>query len=299
VTTEAPSAGWYPDPNGIPGLQYWDGERWHPEIPAPPTASAPATQGRSRRTTIALLVGAVVVIAAAAVGITVYAQHRPSGSSAKPPKPSYGAQSVLPFTGIKDLEGIAVDNTGAVYVTDLPNRRVLKLAAGSSAQTDLYIDKIVNPGFVAVDSGGNVYVTDEGHDRLFWIMAGTPPGYVEMPLPGFAPEGVAVDSASNLYLADGDSQNSRVAKMARDQSTPTALPFTGLKEPFGVAVDSGGNVYVADRDNNRVVKLAAGASTQSELPFTGLNWPIGVAVDGTGNVYVADGNRVVKLAAGP
>jgi serine/threonine-protein kinase len=34
----------------------------------------------------------------------------------------------------------------------------------------------------------------------------------------------------------------------------TALPFTGLNEPFGVAVDGSGDVFAADAVNNQVVR---------------------------------------------
>jgi serine/threonine-protein kinase len=38
--------------------------------------------------------------------------------------------TVLPFTGLKYPEGVAVDTSGNVYVADEFNNRVLKLAAG-------------------------------------------------------------------------------------------------------------------------------------------------------------------------
>ncbi|MDT5351454.1 MAG: hypothetical protein QOH91_4741 [Mycobacterium sp.] len=42
MTTELPSPGWYPDPSGQPGQAYWDGERWHPDVPATTSTVAPA-----------------------------------------------------------------------------------------------------------------------------------------------------------------------------------------------------------------------------------------------------------------
>ena len=64
-----------------------------------------------------------------------------------------------------------------------------------------------------------------------------------------------MDTAGDLYVAD--LLNDRVVKLAAGSSTPTVLPFTGLRGPMGVAVDSAGNVYVIDQ-NDRVLKLPAG-----------------------------------------
>ncbi|CAM4307387.1 Serine/threonine-protein kinase PknD [Mycobacterium basiliense] len=38
-------------------------------------------------------------------------------------------ETVLPFTGLKSPQGLAVDHDGAVLVVDAGNRRVLKLPA--------------------------------------------------------------------------------------------------------------------------------------------------------------------------
>ncbi len=38
-------------------------------------------------------------------------------------------QVALPFTGVKDPQGVAVDTAGNVYVADKGNNRVLKLPA--------------------------------------------------------------------------------------------------------------------------------------------------------------------------
>ncbi len=277
----------------------------------PPWQPAPPTGGISRRT-IALGAGAVVLVAviASVIGIAALSKHGPSPSSATASSPptsssprtsaprSYGAQIVLPFTGLDTPDGAALDSTGTLYVTDVGSSLVLKLTAGSSAQDVLPFTGLNFPGGVAVDSTGALYVADTFNDRVVKLAAGSSTQEV-LPFAGLHnPQGVAVDSTGALYVTDTD--HDRVVKLAAGSSTQEVLPFTGLHGPLGVAVDSTGTVYITDNGNSRVVKLAAGSSGQDMLPFTSLSNPWGVAVDSTGNVYVTDtgNNRVVKLAAG-
>jgi hypothetical protein len=34
MTQPLPLPGWYPDPSGVPGQRYWDGQKWGPKAPA-------------------------------------------------------------------------------------------------------------------------------------------------------------------------------------------------------------------------------------------------------------------------
>ena len=253
----------------------------------------------------------------------------PTGSASA--APSASKQSVLPFSGLKHPAGVAVDDTGAVFVSDSDNRQVLVLPANSTAQVALQIPGLGRPDGVAVGNGGTVYVADPDN-HVVWMVAAnatstTAPTPVNVPFtsphgvawaaPGMlvvvdgrqvleissdqpgprvdrsSPQGVAVDIAENVYFTDSD----RVLVWPLGAATAaTQLPFTGLKGARGVAVDKNGSVYVADFGNKRVLKLAVGSNSPTELPFNGLSGPVAVAVDAIGNVYVVDNNQVVKLA---
>jgi serine/threonine-protein kinase len=279
-----------------------------------PAYTAPAR--RNRTPWIIAGVAAVVVLIGAGIGIPALVKHGPSESSppssssptsSSPPtssERSYGAQIVLPFTGLKYPGDVAVDRTGSLYVVDMGNSRVLELAAGSSTQEVLPFTGVRSPGGVAVDAAGDIYVTDTDTEtrqgRVLKLAAGTTTQTV-LPFIGLNnPGGVAVDAAGDVYVAD--TGNTRVLKLAAGSTAQTVLSFTGVDVFGGVAVDATGDLYVTDcMGSGRVVELAAGATTQTTLPFTGLIYPCHVAVDGAGGVYVGSGGangRVLKLAAG-
>jgi serine/threonine-protein kinase len=209
--------------------------------------------------------------------------------------PGSNAPTVMPFSGLYQPQGLAVDSNGSVYVSDF-NNRVVKLAAGSNNQTVLPFPDLNYPEGVAVDAGGSVYVADRGNNRVMKLAAGSGAA-TALPFSGLNhPDGVAVDRSGSVYVADTD--NNRVLKLTAGSTDQTVLPFTGITVPWGIAVDDGGNVYVTEHDGNKVMKLAAGSVTPTTLPFTGLNTPLDVAAGKDGNVYVADrgNNRVVKLS---
>ncbi|KQH79797.1 hypothetical protein AO501_13845 [Mycobacterium gordonae] len=159
---------------------------------------------------------------------------------------------VLPFPDIgpgHGLDGVAVDTTGAVYVTDNPLShyappRVMKLAAGSSRADVLPFAELDSPVGIAVDSAGAVYITDK--NRVLKLAAGSTRTDV-LPIAGST--GVAVDARGAVYVTSGY----KVLKLAAGAARADALPFAGLTNPLSVAVDENGSVYVTNE--NQVLKL--------------------------------------------
>jgi sugar lactone lactonase YvrE len=177
--------------------------------------------------------------------------------------------------------GVAVDAGGNVYVADLGNHGIRKIAPSGSVSTLAgsgsmgFADgqgisaRFNYPHGVCVDTGGNVYVADRENHRIRKI---TPSG------------SVSTLAGSGIQFADG-------------QGTSASFSY-----PSGVTVDAGGIVYVADSGNERIRKITpsgdvstlAGsgnhASADGQGTAASFHWPIRVAVDAGGNVYVADNN---------
>jgi serine/threonine protein kinase, bacterial len=258
-----------------------------------------------------ILIPAAALLVVAVVGAFVIANRQPGSTTApqtaqaalpsnsQPPKPTYGPQVTLPFTGITSPWGIAVDSADTVYVTEAANNQVLKLAAGVSSA--LPFTGLDSPSGVAVDAAGDLYVTNittVGSKQVLKLEAGSG-SQTTVPFTGLnSPGGVAVDTEGALYVTDV--ANSQVLRLAAGSADPTVLPFSGLHGPTAVAVDAAGDVYVSDQGDNRVLELPAGSATPTVLPFTGLGNPRGLAVDAVGNLYVTDelNSRVWILPAG-
>ena len=221
-----------------------------------------------------------------------------------------------------ELGGIAVDPSGAVYVT----QSILKLDEfGNDAATwDAGIRKILPSGelptivkFVFVGTPPPPPTNVENPSRM-----AAPAGAVELEVMSF-PEEIAVDTNGNIYLTesrssynndyDYDQKTIKVRKIAPAGAVSTLAEYmtTTGDEGYGsapIAAEANGNVYLSDAASNRIRKitssgivttLAGGREGFSDGSGADAMFqsPSGIAVDASGTVYVADtrNNRIRKI----
>jgi sugar lactone lactonase YvrE len=193
-----------------------------------------------------------------------------------------------------DLQGVAVDRAGSLYIADAGNDRIRKVdpsgristIAGSGIRGfsgdggPAATAELASPNVVAVDRDGNIYIGDWGSHRVRKVdqngtittFAGTGPNYPDdggpatqalLHYPSFA----YVDKAGRLYIADFGDHRVRRVSPAGDITTIAgdgAAGFSGdggpavdaqLNNPVSLALDPAGNVYIADNLNHRVRKV--------------------------------------------
>jgi len=206
---------------------------------------------------------------------------------------SGGDGSAATSAQLHSPQGIAVDASGNVYVSDTQNARVRKISNGT-------INTVAGSGTAGFGGDGGSATSAQLN----------------------IPAGLSVDGAGNLYIADFS--NNRIRKVTPGGAITTlagnglagysgdggAAANAQLTTPVGVATDSSGNVYIGDTGNNavRVVNSSGIISTVAGNGLAGYSGddgpavsamvgnPTGVAVDASGNLYISDGSvRVRKV----
>jgi sugar lactone lactonase YvrE len=192
-------------------------------------------------------------------------------------------------------QGIAVDSTGNVYVSDTNNCTIRKVTAAGVVTT------------LAGQPGQSGSSDGSGSSASFSY-----------------PAGLAVDSAGNIYVADFDNDTVRKVTPAGSVSTLAGVAGTSgsangtgsaalFNHPLAVALDAAGNVYVADTSNQLVREIAAGGAVSTLAGTAGIGgradgsgaaaeffYPAGIASTASGVLYVADtGNHLIRAMTSP
>ena len=182
--------------------------------------------------------------------------------------------------------GIAVDNGGNVYFSDVNNSRIRR-----------------------IDAFGTI-TTYAGTTNWGYSGDGGPATNCELS----SPMGICLDTLGDLYICD---RANNVIRMVDSLGFITTIGgnhycgFSGdggpatdaeLDAPYGVDIDTRGNVYFSDCANHRIRKISP-TGIISTIAGTGsagysgdggpatealLNYPMGVAATKNGNVVIAD-----------
>src|ERR1017187_9140414 len=235
--------------------------------------------------------------------VLVFAIGSPQAWGADAARVTYHVETVAGSSRIGDggpalaaqfsnIQGIAIDRLGNLYLSDTDHHRVRKVSAGT-------VITIAGTGVAGFSGDGGSALTAQLN----------------------FPYGLALDSAGNVYVAHLGNQRVRrispdgviatVAGTGRKASSPdgAAPTDTSLLAPRNVAVDAAGNLYIAEFVGNRVRKLTPGGKLATVAGTGVAGWsgdgdrataaqihcPAGMAFDRAGALYFADSeNHVVR-----
>ncbi len=200
-------------------------------------------------------------------------------------------------------QGIAVDNSGNVYVADTANCTIRQITPDGTVTTLAGSPGVLGssngtnstasfrlPGALTVDAAGVLYVADTYNNTIRKISQASTsssgdPSYVVSTFAG---------SAGNEGYRDGP---------------PSTAKFSA---PDGIALDSKGNIFVADTGNNTIRKIDSALTAVTNFAGSGrlktdgyvngsatsaarFYSPNGLATDASDNLYVADtGNCEIR-----
>ncbi|MBI4873831.1 MAG: SMP-30/gluconolactonase/LRE family protein [Acidobacteria bacterium] len=184
--------------------------------------------------------------------------------------------------------GVAADREGGLYIADMGNGRVRRIAPDGTIRT---VAGAFSPRNVAMAGDGTLFVSDFSNHRIYLIARDSSVSLLLDAGAGLnAPAGLAVDAGGALYFAD--SGHHRVCKFEWGRLTTVLGGDGSLSAPTGVAVDASGNLFVADSGNRRVWKRTAGGLISVVAVSTE---PLrDVACDAWGALVLAAGKQVLK-----
>ena len=210
--------------------------------------------------------------------------------------------------------GVAVDDSGNIYIADTWNQRIRRVdtsgiittiaGTGEFKESPTFYEGRIGgysgdggpavgarlnfPRAVAVDGSGNLYIADDGNHLIRRVDTG---GIIT------TIAGTGEGTGEERYYQGGYSGDGGAAVEAR------------LYGPIDLAVDGAGNLYIADSSNHCIRRVDASGiiTTVAGVGNSGysgdggpavdaqLRFPNGIDVDEAGNLYIADsGNDRIR-----
>ena len=215
-------------------------------------------------------------------------------------------EGLVPFAGMKEPRGAAVDGRGRIWVSDFGNSRLRVFdpqggTLGGWGGRGSGVFGLREPCAVAIRDD-TVYIADTWNGRVqAFTLDGT---WKAAARDLFGPRGITVAPDGTVWVSD--TGNKRLVAYDGDLKLLRILGRLGsgpleFSDPVGIAAGGDGSLYVADAGNRRIQVLDPSGHFARQIPMD--DWKMGVEpqldVDEDGSLYVSDPPRNALLQMDP
>ena len=214
--------------------------------------------------------------------------------------------------GLNNPKGLAIDETGNLFIADSGNHRIRKVdikshvistvagtgKPGFSGDGGLAIHAELNqPRSIALDKTGNLFIADTENDRIRRVDAQT--GMIATVAGSGQDEGLDEEKLGDwLKFALGN-------PLGDGKKATKAI----LSEPSDVKLDVAGNLFIADDGHSRIRRVDAKSGRISKVVATGnyvakmseggakhraLGSPLALVIDKNSNLYIASSSNQIQ-----
>ena len=181
-------------------------------------------------------------------------------------------------SGLNAPEAMVRGNDGFVYASDSSNNSIYRISSIDTITT--FASGITSVSWFAFDNAGNVLLTNFLDGTLLRISGNN----VNVFASGFSgPTGIAADNTNNLYYVMNYLNNTVSIVTSSGVVSTFAV---GLSGPMGAAFLSPGNLYAANNHNGTIAKVVQGSGVS--VFASGFILPMGLALDDQHNLYITD-----------
>jgi streptogramin lyase len=199
---------------------------------------------------------------------TVYVgNHTSGGSVTECTAAGYYVSCTMPITGTPNVEGVAVDPSGNLWITTNGNIINEYLAGQSTPNLTIRTAYSTLRG-VSVDTNGLLWAADQSTNTVAGYSAplssaSTPFATLDASNGIAAPIQVSSDASGNLWVANSGSGAWEFAPPITSPSTAAIMlgSANGVNAPQGVAIDAVASVWIANSGNGTVTHCLPPAGT--------------------------------------
>ena len=191
--------------------------------------------------------------------------------------------------------GLAVDTLGNVFIADLGNHRIRRVARDGTISTVSAQTSFRAPRNLATDASGNLYVSDFESGFVYKIgLSGIAAVVAVLKYPA----GLAVDRNGALYIGETGTH------LVRKLENGTIRTVTTVTTPTGLAFDAQGTLHIADGNGGGIFRIpVTGTATPLAIPARDVaSAPGGVLYSTDGKLIrriVTSGNTVIAGRGDP